>query len=42
MKQKVSNRYKLQKPFLDIAHCLIMGEKMANIYTWRVEALEAF
>ena len=28
MKQKVPNRYnKLQKPFLDIAHCLIMGTK---------------
>ena len=28
MKQNVPNRYnKLQKPFLDIAHCLIMGTK---------------
>ena len=28
MTQKVPNRYnKLQKPFLDIAHCLIMGTK---------------
>ena len=28
MKQKVPNRYnKLQKPFLDVAHYLIMGTK---------------
>ena len=53
MKQKVPNRYnKLQKPFLDIAHCLIMeakkwqmsilGESKHLKHFEALEAVEAF